>query len=58
MIPSPDFRLDISITIAEEVIRMSCATIGFAIAVWGMAKIIGLLVKANEQKNTETSREG
>ena len=54
MIPSPDFRLDISITIAEEVIRMGCATIGFAIAIWGMVKIINLLVEnAKNQKPTE-----
>jgi len=47
MIPSPDFRLDISITIAEEVIRMGCATIGFAIAIWGMVKIISFIAKAS-----------
>ena len=51
MIPSPDFRLDISITIAEEVIRMGCATIGFAIAVWGAAKIISIIAKANTNAN-------
>jgi hypothetical protein len=47
MIPSPDFRVDISITIADEVIRMGCATIGFAIAIWGMVKVISLIAKAN-----------
>ena len=52
MIPSPDFRLDISITIAEEVIKMGCATIGFAIAVWGAAKIISIIAKANTNANT------
>jgi hypothetical protein len=56
MIPSPDFRLDISITIAEEVIKMGCATIGFAIAVWGAAKIISIIAKANEKSNSEVSR--
>lgn len=56
MIPSPDFRFDISIIIAEDVIRMGCATVGFAIAVWGMVKIIGIIAKANEKSNTETSR--
>lgn len=56
MIPSPDFRLDISITIADEVIRMGCATIGFAIAVWGMVKIIGLLVKNAEQQTTSKDK--
>ena len=55
MIPSPDFRLDISITIAEEVIKMGCATIGFAIAVWGAAKIISIIAKANEKSNSEAS---
>jgi hypothetical protein len=49
MIPSPDFRLDISITIAEDVIRMGCATIGFTIAIWGMIKIISIIAKANEK---------
>jgi len=43
MIPSPDFRLDISITIAEDVIRMGCATIGFVIAVWGIVKMTDIL---------------
>ena len=52
MIPSPDFRLDISITIAEEVIRMGCATIGFAIAIWGMVKIISFIAKANTNANS------
>jgi len=50
MIPSPDFRLDISITIAEEVIRMGCATIGFAIAIWGMTKIISIIANAQSVK--------
>ena len=54
MIPSPDFRFDISITIAEEVLRMGFATIGFAIAVWGIVKIVGLLVKnAEDRKGKE-----
>ena len=43
MIPSPDFRLDISITIAEEVIRMGCATIGFALAMWAVVKMTSIL---------------
>jgi hypothetical protein len=43
MIPSPDFRLDISITIAEEVIRMGCITVGFAIACWGIVKMTQIL---------------
>lgn len=51
MIPSPDFRIDISITIADEVIRMSCATIGFAIAVWGIVKMTQILFgKCNKNK--------
>jgi len=50
MIPSPDFRLDISITIAEEVIRMGCAVIGFALACWAIVKIISI-VKASDLKN-------
>ena len=47
MIPSPDFRLDISITIAEEVIRMGCGVLGFAVACWAIVKIVGI-VKASE----------
>ncbi len=43
MIPSPDFRLDISIIIAEEVIRMGCVTIGFAIAMWAIVKMTQIL---------------
>ena len=53
MIPSPDFRLDISITIAEEVIKMGCATIGFAILVWGATKIILIIANANERSNSK-----
>ena len=49
MIPSPDFRLDISITIAEEVIRMSCATIGFVVACWAIIKIVSI-VKASDNE--------
>jgi hypothetical protein len=56
MIPSPDFRLDISITIAEEVIRMGCATIGFAIAMWAVVKITQVLFgKRNERPDSTTS---
>lgn len=47
MIPAPDFRIEIMIDISEEVLRMSCATIGFAIACWAIIKIIGI-VKASE----------
>jgi hypothetical protein len=43
MIPSPDFRLDISITIAEEVIKLGCATIGFVIAMWAVVKMTQIL---------------
>jgi hypothetical protein len=28
---------------------MGCATIGFAITIWGMAKIIAIIAKANEK---------
>jgi hypothetical protein len=53
MIPSPDFRLDISITIAEEVIRMGCATIGFAIAMWAAVKMTQVLFgKRDERTNS------
>ena len=50
MIPAPDFRIDISINIAEEVIRMGCATIGFAIACWAIVKIVGILVNNTKQQ--------
>lgn len=56
MIPSPDFRLDISITIAEEVIRMGCATIGCVVAIWAVVKMTDILFgKRNERKNPEAS---
>ena len=48
MIPSPDFRLDISITITDEVIRMGCATIGFAIAMWALVKMTQILFGKRE----------
>lgn len=54
MIPSPDFRLDISITIADEVIRMGCATIGFALAMWAVVKMTNILFgkeKCQQPKN-------
>lgn len=51
MIPSPDFRLDISITIAEEVIRMGCATIGFAIAMWALVKMTDILFGKRKEQN-------
>lgn len=53
MIPSPDFRLDISITIADEVIRMGCATIGFALAMWALVKMTQILFgnRTQEKKN-------
>ena len=58
MIPSPDFRLDISIMIAEDVIRMGCATIGFAVAMWALVKMTHILFgKRNERSNPEASRE-
>lgn len=50
MIPTPDFRIDISITIVDEVMKMGFATVGFAIAIWGMVKIVGLLVKSEKQR--------
>jgi len=43
MIPSPDFRVDVCITISEEVIKISCATIGFAICCWAIIKMTGIL---------------
>ena len=52
MIPSPDFRLDISITIAEEVIRMGCLTIGFALAMWAIVKMTGILFGKTTQQTT------
>lgn len=55
MIPSPDFYFKLSLEISEEVLRMGCATIGFAVAVWGIVKIISLLVEnaKNQQAKTE-----
>lgn len=43
MIPHPDFRIDISITIAEEVIRYGAATIGFALAMWAIVRMTQIL---------------
>lgn len=54
MIPSPDFRLDISITIAEDVMRMGCATVGFIVAMWAVVKMTQILFgKRNEQSNSK-----
>ncbi len=43
MIPHPDFRIDFMIVISDEVMRMSCATIGFAIAMWALVKMTNIL---------------
>jgi hypothetical protein len=50
MIPNPDFRVDISITIADEVIRMGCATIGFAIAMWCVVKVVSIIARYNDER--------
>ena len=56
MIPSPDFRLDISITIADEVIRMGCLTIGFVVCMWAMVKMMDILFgKRHERTDSTTS---
>ena len=52
MIPAPDFRIEIVIDIAEEVLRMGFAVIGFAIACWAVVKIVGIIGKANERTNS------
>lgn len=51
MIPSPDFRLDISITIAEEVILTVCATIGFVLAMWAVVKMTQILFGKDHGKS-------
>lgn len=40
--------LHINLYISAEVVRMACATMGFTVAVWGMVKIIALLVRNAE----------
>ena len=54
MLTSPDFYLKFSLEISEEVLRMGCATIGFAVAVWGIVKIISLLVDNAKNQQTKT----
>lgn len=55
---SPDMQ--ITIYISEEVVRMIAATVGFAVAIWGMVKVIGLLVLAQEKKtgDSDSARNG
>lgn len=53
MIPSADFYIKLSIEISEEVIRLGFATIGFAIAIWGMVKIIEFIAKPKQQGDSE-----
>lgn len=55
MIPSPDFRLDISITIAEEVIRMGCVTIGAVVAMWAVVKMTEILFGKKKDACKETT---
>lgn len=38
---NPDLHL--TLTISEEVVRMVCATIGFAVATWGIVKMTRIL---------------
>jgi len=52
MIPQPDFRIDISISIAEEVLRMGCYTIGFALSVWAVIKMTQILFGEPTTKST------
>jgi hypothetical protein len=52
MIPQPDFQIDISISIAEEVLRMGCYTIGFALAVWAVVKMTQILFGESTTKST------
>jgi hypothetical protein len=51
-----DFYVTFNIHIADEVVRMGCATIGFAIAVWGIVKIVGLLVQSEKQRLDKDGR--
>jgi hypothetical protein len=51
MIPSPDFRLDISITIAEEVIKIGSAAVVCSIAIWGVVKMTQILFGKSTQQS-------
>ncbi len=51
MIPSPDFRFDISIIIADEVIRMGCLTIGFLACMWAIVKMTQILFGKKAKDN-------
>ena len=53
--PPPDFRIDISITIADEVIRMGCLTVGFVVAVWGIVKMTDIMFGKREKVKNENS---
>lgn len=54
MIPQPDFRIDIAINVADEVIRMGCVTVGFIVAVWGIVKMTDILFGTHKVKSQET----
>lgn len=47
MIPAPDFRLDISINISEDVMRMGFSTIGFIFAMWAAVRIVSYIANSN-----------
>ena len=55
MIPQPDFRIDISISIAEEVLRMGCLTVGFALAMWAIVKMTQILFGKPKTTAKDTS---
>jgi hypothetical protein len=51
MIPSPDFRLDISITIAEEVIKIGFSAFVCVTAIWAVVKTTSMLFGKRKEQN-------
>lgn len=51
MIPSPDFRLDISITIAEEVIKIGFGAFVCITAIWALVKVTSILFGKRKEQN-------
>jgi hypothetical protein len=45
--------LHINITLTEEVIRLFCTTVGFAVLCWAAVKIIGIIGSQSKDKNGE-----
>lgn len=56
MMAPMDFYVNFTFHMSDEVIRIGCATIGFAIAIWGVVKLVTVLAnKSPKQLDNEST---